>query len=114
MRRNVDVSPLLSEPVGEDFSFPGLMLADELHLAVTEGVGNSIAVTVAFDDEGETSIDPVSDIRTNKLDMKEAQIVATGDALLNKLKTNYLELTQAAEKQKVTSAEQASQEGSGA
>lgn len=92
MRKNVSVFPILIEPLGDDFSFPGMILADELHSAVESGVSQSIATTVAFDDEGSTEIDPIADIRTNRLDMAEAQIVSTGDALLGKLVKNYEEV----------------------
>lgn len=91
MRRNVPVNPLFEEPVVEYLGFPGLMLSDELHLAVTEGVGTSVAATVVFDDEGEMSVDPMSDIRTNRLDLKEAEIVAGGKAFLADLQKSFVQ-----------------------
>lgn len=71
MRRNVCISPVFSEPYGDDFSFPALILADEIRNAIDNGVSESVSSTVAFDDDGVTEVDPLTEIRMDKLDARE-------------------------------------------
>lgn len=71
MRRNVSIFPIPSEPYGDDFSFPAMILADEIRNAIDNGVSESVSSTIVFDDDGVTEIDPLADIRMDKLDARE-------------------------------------------